>query len=307
MAQSQVKTRPSASGIESLAELKEVAEIRAAPGGHWVGDGFPVRTVFGYDNAEAVSPFLLLDYAGPFHFPPADKRRGVGEHPHRGFETVTILYSGEVEHRDSSGGGGKIGPGEVQWMTAGSGLVHEEMHSWDYTKSGGPFEAIQLWVNLPARLKMTPPKYQTLTAGQIPEVPLAGDAGKVRVIAGDYDGAKGPAETFTPIDLFDVRLKAGHGALLAIKPGQNASVFVLKGKVRINGSAKAEDAQLVLLNRKGEGVRIDADSDATLLILSGEPIEEPVFGYGPFVMNNEGEIRKAIADYQGGRMGHLPR
>jgi len=272
-----------------------------------VGDGFPVRTVFGYDNAEAVSPFLLLDYAGPFHFPPADKRRGVGEHPHRGFETVTILYSGEVEHRDSSGGGGKIGPGEVQWMTAGSGLVHEEMHSWDYTKSGGPFEAIQLWVNLPARLKMTPPKYQTLTAGQIPEVPLAGDAGKVRVIAGDYEGAKGPAETFTPINLYDVRLKEGRGALLTIPPGQNASVFVLKGKVRINGSAKAEDAQLVLLNRKGEGVRIDADSDATLLILSGEPIEEPVFGYGPFVMNNEGEIRKAIADYQGGRMGHLPR
>jgi redox-sensitive bicupin YhaK (pirin superfamily) len=272
-----------------------------------VGDGFPVRTVFGYDNAEAVSPFLLLDYAGPFHFPPADKRRGVGEHPHRGFETVTILYSGEVEHRDSSGGGGKIGPGEVQWMTAGSGLVHEEMHSWEYTKSGGPFEAIQLWVNLPARLKMTAPKYQTLTAGQIPEVPLAGDAGKVRVIAGDYDGAKGPAETFTPIDLFDVRLKAGRGAFLTIKPGQNASVFVLKGKIRINGGTKAEDAQLVLLNRKGDGVRIDADSDATLLILSGEPIDEPVFGYGPFVMNNEGEIRKAISDYQSGRMGHLPR
>jgi hypothetical protein len=191
-------------------------------------------------------------------------------------------------------------------MTAGSGLVHEEMHSRDYTKSGGPFEAIQLWVNLPARLKMTPPKYQTLTAGQIAEVPLAGDAGRVRVIAGDYEGAKGPAETFTPIDLFDVRLKAGRGALLTIKPGQNASVFVLRGKIRINGGTKAEDAQLVLLNRKGDALRIDADSDATLLILAGEPIDEPVFGYGPFVMNNEGEIRKAIADYQSGRMGLLP-
>jgi redox-sensitive bicupin YhaK (pirin superfamily) len=307
MAQSQVMTKHSTGGIESLPELKGVAEVRAAPGGHWVGDGFPVRTVFGYDNAEAVSPFLLLDYAGPFNFPPAGKRRGVGEHPHRGFETVTILYSGEVEHRDSSGGGGKIGPGEVQWMTAGSGLVHEEMHSWEYTKSGGPFEAIQLWVNLPARLKMTPPKYQTLTAGQIPELALPGDAGRLRVIAGDYDGAKGPAETFTPIDLWDVRLKGGHGALLAIPPGQNASVFVLKGKIRINDRTKAEDAQLILLDRKGDGVRIDADSDAVLLILSGEPIDEPVFGYGPFVMNNEGEIRKAIADYQSGRMGHLPQ
>jgi redox-sensitive bicupin YhaK (pirin superfamily) len=307
MAQSQVMTKLSTGGIETMPELKQVAAVRAAPGGHWVGDGFPVRTVFGYDNAEAVSPFLLLDYAGPFPFPPSDKRRGVGEHPHRGFETVTILYSGEVEHRDSSGGGGKIGPGDVQWMTAGSGLVHEEMHSWEYTKSGGPFEAIQLWVNLPARLKMTPPKYQTLTTGQIPEVPLADGAGTVRVIAGAYAGAKGPAETFTPIDLWDVRLKAGHGTLLTIAPGQNASVFVLKGKVRINGATKAEDAQLVLLDRKGESVRVDADSDASLLILSGEPIDEPVFGYGPFVMNNEAEIRKAIADYQSGRMGHLPR
>src|SRR5258706_8883310 len=200
MPQSQVMTKQSTGGIETMPELKQVAAVRAAPGGHWVGDGFPVRTVFGYDNAEAVSPFLLLDYAGPFHFPPADKRRGVGEHPHRGFETVTILYSGEVEHRDSSGGGGKIGPGEGQWMTAGSGLVHEGKHSWDYTRSGGPFEAIQLWVNLPARLKMTPPKYQTPTTGQIPEMPLGDDSGVVRVIAGEYAGAKGPAETFTPID-----------------------------------------------------------------------------------------------------------
>jgi redox-sensitive bicupin YhaK (pirin superfamily) len=307
MSQSQVMSKQKTGGIETMPELKQVAAVRAAPGGHWVGDGFPVRTVFGYDNAEAVTPFLLLDYAGPFHFPASDTRRGVGEHPHRGFETVTILYSGEVEHRDSSGGGGKIGPGDVQWMTAGSGLVHEEMHSWDYTKSGGPFEAIQLWVNLPAHLKMTPPKYQTLTAERIPEVALPDDAGTVRIIAGDYAGATGPAETFTPIDLFDVRLKSGRGTLLTIKPGQNASVFVLKGKVRINGSTPAQDAQLVLLDRKGESVRIDADSDANLLILAGEPIDEPVFGYGPFVMNNEAEIRKAIADYQSGRMGHLPK
>src|SRR5207344_435487 len=171
--------------------MKKLLRIHQSSGMHWVGNGFPVRSVFDYNGlGRELSPFLLLDYAAPYSFSPGAGKRGVGAHPHKGFETVTVAYQGEVEHRDSSGGGGKIGPGEVQWMTAGSGLVHEEMHSWDYTKSGGPFEAIQLWVNLPARLKMTAPKYQTLTAGQIPEVPLAGEAGKVRVIAGNYDGAK---------------------------------------------------------------------------------------------------------------------
>ena len=306
MAQSHAMTKETTANLETIPELKKVAAVRQAPGGHWVGDGFPVRTIFGYDNAEATSPFILMDYAGPFHFPAAAKRRGVGEHPHRGFETVTILYSGEVEHRDSGGGGGKIGPGEVQWMTAGSGVVHEEMHSWDYTKRGGAFEAIQLWVNLPARLKMTAPKYQTIVSGEIPEIALPDDAGTVRVIAGEFAGAKGPADTFTPMNLWDVRLKSGHGAMLSVPDGQNASVFVLKGKVTVNGTA-AKDAELVVLERKGEGFRIDAATDATLLILSGEPIDEPVFGYGPFVMNTEAEIRQAITDYQSGRMGHLPR
>jgi hypothetical protein len=244
-----------------------------------------------------------MDYAGPYPFPPADKRRGVGEHPHRGFETVTILYSGEVEHRDSSGGGGKIGPGDVQWMTAGSGVVHEEMHSQDYTKAGGAFEAIQLWVNLPARLKMTAPKYQNLLSRDIPEV--RGDGGVVRVIAGEYAGVKGPAETFTPMNLWDVRMEAGQGAMFATPAGHNTAVFVLSGKIAVNGKARAQDAELVLLDRKGEGFRIDAESDSKLLVLSGEPIDEPVFGYGPFVMNTEAEIRQAIADYQKGRMGHL--
>src|SRR6266566_2644297 len=221
MAHSQVMTKQTAGAIETMPELKRIAEIRAAPGGHWVGDGFPVRTVFGYDNAEAVSPFLLLDYAGPFHFPPADKRRGVGEHPHRGFETVTILYSGEVEHRDSGGGGGKIGPGDVQWMTAGAGVVHEEMHSWEYTRRGGPFEAIQLWVNLPKQLKMTTPRYQTLLAGGIPEVALSDDAGSVRVIAGEFNGVTGSAQTFTPVGLWEIRLTSGRGAIVPVPPGHN--------------------------------------------------------------------------------------
>jgi len=289
---------------ESLPVSKEVLEVRQAPGGHWVGDGFPVRTIFAYDNAEAVSPFLLLDYAGPHHFAPSQKRRGVGEHPHRGFETVTVVYAGEVEHRDSSGGGGKIGPGDVQWMTAGSGLVHEEMHSPAFTKSGGAFEAIQLWVNLPARLKMTAPRYQTLLAKDIAEVALERGAGKVRVIAGELEGVKGPAETFTPMNLWDVQLKAGHGFGFTTPPGRTAAIFVMKGSVTVNGQ-QALDAEFVILGREGEAVRIDAAGDASVLVLSGEPFDEPIVGYGPFVMNTDDEIRSAITDYQSGRMGHL--
>jgi redox-sensitive bicupin YhaK (pirin superfamily) len=189
-------------------------------------------------------------------------------------------------------------------MTAGSGVVHEEMHSWDYTRRGGAFEAIQLWVNLPKRLKMTTPKYQTLLNADIPEVALPGDAGAVRIIAGDYDGRKGPAETFTPMNLWDLRLKAGRGAFVPSPNGHTMAVFVLSGAVTVNGK-RAHDAELVVLDRKGDGVRIDAEADAKLLILSGEPIDEPVFGYGPFVMNTEDEIRRAITDYQSGRMGHL--
>lgn len=285
--------------------VKDVVEIKTPPSGHWVGDGFPVRTIFSYDNARAFSPFLLMDYAGPLNFPPAQKRRGVGEHPHRGFETVTIVYSGEVEHRDSSGGGGKIGPGDVQWMTAGSGLVHEEMHSAAYTKSGGPFEAIQLWVNLPARLKMTKPKYQGIVAEQIPQMDLPGGAGTLRVISGQFGDAKGPAETHTPMNLWDVRLNGGHGVTLSLPSGHTASVFVLKGHISVNGESEGRAAELIVLDRKGEGVRIDADADTHLVILSGEPIDEPVFGYGPFVMNTESEIRQAMTDYQSGRMGRL--
>jgi hypothetical protein len=261
--------------------------------------------MFGYDNAQAFSPFLLMDYAGPLTFPPSEKRRGVGEHPHRGFETVTIVYSGEVEHRDSAGGGGKIGPGDVQWMTAGAGLVHEEMHSQEYTRRGGKFEAIQLWVNLPKSLKMTRPKYQTILSSDIVQAALPDGAGTVRVIAGEFFGAKGPAETFTPMNLWDVRLNAGGGALLQVPPGHTASVFVMEGMAKINGKATARAAEIAVLDRQGEGFRLDAEGPVHLVVLSGEPIDEPVFGYGPFVMNTEEEIRQAIADYNNGKMGHL--
>ncbi len=289
----------------AIPALKPVAALHKPPQGHWVGDGFPVRTIFAYDNAASVSPFLLMDYAGPYEFPAAEKRRGVGEHPHRGFETVTIVYSGEVDHRDSGGGGGRIGQGDVQWMTAGSGVVHEEMHSPEYTRRGGPFEAIQLWVNLPKRLKMTAPRYQTLRAGDIPDVTLPGDAGSVRVIAGEFNGTKGPAQTFTPMALWEFRLNAGKGTMVTVPPGHNVSLFVLRGPVRINGGTEVKPAEFVQFADPGEALRLDAEKDALVMVLSGEPIPEPVFGYGPFVMNTEGEIRTAITDYRSGRMGHL--
>jgi hypothetical protein len=289
----------------AIPELKSVAAIRKPPQGHWVGDGFPVRTIFAYDNAGSVSPFLLMDYAGPHEFPPATKRRGVGEHPHRGFETVTIVYSGEVDHRDSGGGGGRIGPGDVQWMTAGSGVVHEEMHSPEFTRSGGPFEAIQLWVNLPKNLKMTAPRYQTLLSTDIPTITLADNAGSVRVIAGEFNGVKGPAQTFTPMALREIRINAGKSAILPIPSGHNASLFVLRGAVKINGRSDVKHAEFVEFGEPGEAVRLDADDDAMVIVFSGEPIREPVFGYGPFVMNTEDEIRTSIMDYRSGRMGHL--
>lgn len=304
MAESSILERVQSQTI-GLPELKPVAAVQKPPAGHWVGDGFPVRTIFAYDNAAPVSPFLLMDYAGPYQFSPAEQRRGVGEHPHRGFETVTIVYSGEVDHRDSGGGGGRIDPGDVQWMTAGSGVVHEEMHSLDYTRRGGAFEAIQLWVNLPKRLKMTAPRYQTLRAADIPVVSLPEDAGSARVIAGEFGGAKGPAETFTPMGVWEIGLKPGRGAVVPVTAGDNVSLFVLRGDVRINGRTPAKHAEFVQFGSGGEAIRLDADSDALVLVLTGEPINEPVFGYGPFVMNTEDEIRAAISDYRSGRMGHL--
>lgn len=283
--------------------LKSVVQVRSAPDGHWVGDGFPVRTMFHYEDP-TISPFLLLDHAGPHEFAPSQKRRGVGEHPHRGFETVTIVYKGEVEHRDSSGGGGKIGPGDVQWMTAGAGLVHEEMHSWDFTKSGGTFHAIQLWVNLPAKLKMTPPKYQTLLAKDISEIALPGEAGTLRVIAGALGDTIGPASTFTPVELFDVELKNGKSAVIEIPDGHMAAIMVMSGKVTVNGSL-ARESEFVTLETKGRELHIDAQDDAKLLILGGVPLGEPVAGYGPFVMNTQAELQQAVADFNAGKMGRL--
>ncbi len=290
--------------------MKKLRFIKPSNGAHWVGDGFPVRNIFSYDDiAHEISPFLLLDYAGPREFPPTQKKLGVGEHPHRGFETVSIIYSGEVSHRDSSGGGGTIGPGEVQWMTAASGLVHEEFHGPNYAKTGGPFEMVQLWVNLPASQKMREPRYQAITAGQIPEAPLPEGAGRVRVIAGSFDGAKGPADTFTPMQVWDVRLEAGKTTRLTLTPGHTATFLVLTGEVRVlgpnGGMEQVREAELAVFETEGSTLQIEASTASKILILSGEPLNEPIVGYGPFVMNTEQEIRQAFRDYQSGRMGRL--
>lgn len=269
---------------------------------HWVGDGFPVRSLFSYNTLGAhISPFLLLDYGGPHYFEPTKERRGVGQHPHRGFETVTIVYDGEVEHRDSAGHGGIIGPGDVQWMTAAGGIVHEEYHSSGFAKTGGPFRMVQLWVNLPAKDKMAPARYQAITSADIPVVELPDGTGKARVIAGELLGTKGPARTFTPVNVWDLRLNRRTDLSLEMPEGHTAMLVVLAGHVTVNGVQGAGEAEMVLLDRAGRSVAIHADGDATLLVLTGQPLDEPIVGYGPFVMNSEAEIRQAIDDFNSGR------
>jgi len=286
--------------------MKKILGIHRSPHAHWVGDGFPVRSLFTYDNlASQISPFLLLDYAGPHAFTPTTDRRGVGQHPHRGFETVTIVYQGELEHRDSTGAGGFIGPGDVQWMTAANGIIHEEFHSPAFARSGGMLEMVQLWVNLPARDKRAAAGYQTLLATDIPEVALGGDAGSLRVIAGGYQGHQGPARTFTPMDVWDMRLQAGSHLQLPVAAGRNAALVVLRGTVRVNGERDAGPASLVLLERTGEDVLIEAREGASVLLLSGEPIDEPIVGYGPFVMNSQAEIAESFDDFHAGRFGQM--
>ena len=286
--------------------MRQILGVYSAPQPHWVGDGFPVRTMLSHhEQGQHVSPFIMLDYAGPARFEPTTARRGVGTHPHKGFETVTIVYEGEVEHRDSTGAGGVIGPGDVQWMTAASGILHEEFHSPAFAASGGNFEMVQLWVNLPARDKSASPGYQTILNAEIPVVDLPEDAGTVRVIAGEFTHGKGPARTFTPINIWDLRLRRDKTVNLDVPEGHTLSVLVLSGTVRINGQELAREAQTVLLGQEGGNVTIEAEDDAKLLVLSGEPINEPVIAHGPFVMNTTEEIRQAVMDFQRGAFGQI--
>ncbi|MEO4017085.1 MULTISPECIES: pirin family protein [Pseudomonas] len=286
--------------------MKNIIGIYTSPRTHWVGDGFPVRTLFSYDNlGKHISPFLLLDHAGPAEFTPTTERRGVGQHPHRGFETVTIVYKGELEHRDSTGSGGKIGPGDVQWMTAASGILHEEFHSEGFAKRGGTLEMVQLWVNLPAKDKMADAGYQTILDGNIPSIALKDQAGSLRLIAGEFDGHTGPARTFTPIDVWDLRLNGGKLLTLDLHEGRNTALVVLRGTVQVNGVELVREGQLALFERNGQQLSLEANNDAVVLLLSGEPIDEPIVGHGPFVMNSEQEIHQAFADFQSGRFGRM--
>lgn len=286
--------------------MKEVLGVYQAARPHWVGDGFPVRNIFSYNTfGQHISPFLLLDYAAPYQFTPGKTPRGVGQHPHRGFETVTIAYQGEVSHRDSSGGGGRIREGDVQWMTAGAGVIHEEFHSEEFTASGGTFEMVQLWVNLPAKDKMTPGRYQSLTKADIPVLNLADDAGTLRVIAGAYADTAGPAQTFSPIDIWDVKLNAGKRVTFHAAAGRHVAVVVLRGAVRVNDDHELRNANLAILDQQAGAFSIDAAEDTTLLVLSGEPLNEPIEGYGPFVMNTPLQIREAMDDFNAGRFGTI--
>ncbi len=287
--------------------MKKILGVYSAPRSHWVGDGFPVRSLFSYgSHGRQLSPFLLLDYAGPQDFAPTGKPRGVGQHPHRGFETVTIVYKGEVAHRDSTGKGGVIRPGDVQWMTAGSGILHEEFHSPEFSQSGGLLEMVQLWVNLPEKDKMTTPGYQAILDREIPAVALPDEAGVARVIAGEFDGRTGPVHTYTPMNVWDLRLKQGGFNTFELPDGWAAALVVLHGTVQVNDSAIVREAQMVVLDRAGQSLVLEANSDAVVLLLCGEPIDEPIVGYGPFVMNSQRQIEQAIDDFNSGRFGAMP-
>lgn len=276
----------------------------AAP--HWVGDGFPVRTLLSYDAlGQQASPFLLLDHAGPASFAPSSQRRGVGAHPHRGFQTVTIVYDGEVEHRDSAGHAGVIGPGDVQWMHAASGVLHEEMHSNAFTRRGGDFHMAQLWVNLPASLKMSPPTYQTLRRADIPRLELAG-GGWVRVIAGSYQGVQGAARSATPLDVWELVLAPGTSLRLDARPDRTAMLALLRGDLELSGGERLQPDALALWG-VGEGeVTLQAGAEGALALwLSGDALNEPIVGRGPFVMNSSEEIYQAMRDYGSGAFGEL--
>jgi redox-sensitive bicupin YhaK (pirin superfamily) len=285
--------------------MKKLIGLQGNDQGHWVGDGFPVRTLFFYqDLGKQMSPFLMLDYAGPAEFPKTTEHKGVGSHPHRGFETVTIVYKGEVAHKDSTGQGGIIGPGDVQWMTAGSGILHEEFHSEDFAMKGGTLEMVQLWVNLPAKLKMIKPGYQAILDKQIPVMDLKNGKGQARIIAGAFDGHRGPANTFTPLNLIDLKLKKGSISIPAPE-GWNTSLVVLKGAVEAGEGEVAKDAQMLMFSNLGQDIQLNVLEDSIALLLSGEPINEPIVGYGPFVMNSKEEITQAMQDFNSGSFGKI--
>ncbi len=286
--------------------VKRVERIVAPPPRHWVGDGFDVHGFFPHGplTGSRMSPFFLLDYNALTNFPPREQPFGVGPHPHRGFETVTIAYKGKVAHHDSRGGGGVIGEGDVQWMTAGSGLLHKEYHEQEYNRQGGPFQMVQLWVNLPAKDKMTEPKYQAITNAEMGRVKLPG-GGEVEIIAGEFAGVKGPATTFSPVHLYNLKLKTGETVELDYPAGYTTAILAVEGSAMLNGVETLPTDHLALFARDGEHITVTAVDDSVLLVMSGEPLNEPIAQYGPFLMNTQEEIVQAIHDYQSGKFGHL--
>ena len=280
--------------------------FRGAPQ-HWVGNGFHVSNYFpaATDTMKRMSPFFLLDYQKPEAYTPTTRRRGVGTHPHRGFETVTIAFQGAIAHRDSAGNGGVIGPNEVQWMTAGSGVLHNEFHEEEFSRAGGILHMIQIWVNLPRTHKRSAPKYQALTEATIRTAALPEGKGVVRVISGAFEDVKGPADTFSPAHMLDLRLKPGAEVRLPTPKDYNTALLVLDGEVSANGSRAVSAGEFILFNNDGDEVVVNAASEATVMFLSGAPIEEPLVHYGPFVMNTVDEINEAIDDFNSGKFGDL--
>ena len=286
---------------------RKVAGVYHSDGFHWVGDGFRVTNYFpsGHDFANKISPYILLDYHAPYDYAPTDKPRGVGVHPHRGFETVTLAFEGKVAHHDSAGHAGVVGPGDVQWMTAASGVLHKEYHEKNFARAGGTMHMAQIWVNLPREHKMDPPRYQSIAAAEKGVVTLPDGAGEIRVIAGEFQGVRGPAKTFTTVNMFEILLNAGGHAALSFPARQNTALLVMKGDVTINGKDRAGSLDLILLENAGENFTIEATTEAHVLLLNGDPIDEPVVQHGPFVMNTMDEIRQAFTDFQQGKFGSL--
>ena len=289
--------------------LRSIEAILPPDNLHFVGDGFRVYGILGRREPltmKRMSPFLLLDYAPVHYFPPNDGApRGVGSHPHRGIETVTIAYKGKVEHNDSTGAGGVIEEGGVQWMTSGKGILHKEYHEKKFSKKGGDMQMVQLWVNLPAKDKMTAPKYQNLNKKNITKVELEDNSGTINIIAGQFENHKGPASTFSPLNLFNINLNKGKGTSLNLPKEHNTGLLITKGSVTINNTEKAPTNHFVLFQNDGTEFTIRADEDSTILMLSGEPIDEPIASYGPFVMNTNAEIRQTIDDFNSGKFGYL--
>ncbi|MCF8245957.1 MAG: pirin family protein [Saprospiraceae bacterium] len=291
-----------------MSNTKSIQQVLASPAPHMVGDGFRVHNFFpsGYEMGMLrMSPFFLLDYGSKIDFPPTDTPRGVGVHPHRGFETVTIAFQGKVAHHDSTGNSGIIGEGDVQWMTAGSGILHKEYHEEEYSKKGGPFQMIQLWVNLPAKDKMTPPKYQAIENSQMGKYQLPNDGGVLEVIAGEYNGVKGPATTFTPIHAYVGRLKPGASLDISLPENFNTGILVVEGSLRINETEDVATDHFVVFQNDGTDLKVETDSGGIFLLLSGEPINENLVPYGPFLMNTRQEIMQAFEDLNAGKFGVL--